>query len=365
MRRPSATPAIAATRAAPMSLSRLNASDRQAVSAATLGAVLLIAQQVAARAVRDALFLSAFQVKSLPLVMGASAIAALAGAEVLSLGLSPPLARRASSRPRPALSAAPPRRLVGDRPRLAAGRGRAPLPARRRLRRGARLRLLVDGQRAVRPLHRAQGGRADRRRAPRPAGSPAGFLVWVASRALPPRAAVLLLLALTATAAVVLHARAGEGPRASRRRRPGRPAPGPAPPRAQPLRAQHRARGPPRRRRRGARGLPVQGPGRGRASRRGRRSSGPSAPSTACMSVVSLLLQAVASRAALRHLGIAGTVGAAPRPHRGELDPRGRRPRLRHRHLRPRGARVAHELALPLRLRAALHARCPRPRSAA
>ena len=83
-----------------MSLSRLNASDRQAVSAATLGAFLLIAQQVAARAVRDALFLSAFQVKSLPLVMGASAIAALAGAEVLSLALT----RRSPSRVVPAVA---------------------------------------------------------------------------------------------------------------------------------------------------------------------------------------------------------------------------------------------------------------------
>ena len=81
-----------------MSPSRLHASDRQAVAAATLAAGILIAQQVAARAVRDALFLSAFQVKSLPLVMGASAIAALGGAELLSLGLS----RKAPSRLVPA-----------------------------------------------------------------------------------------------------------------------------------------------------------------------------------------------------------------------------------------------------------------------
>ena len=77
-----------------MSLSRIPASERRAVAAATLAAGLLIAQQVAARAVRDALFLSAFQVKSLPLVMGASAIAALAGAELLSVALS----RKAPSR---------------------------------------------------------------------------------------------------------------------------------------------------------------------------------------------------------------------------------------------------------------------------
>ncbi len=71
-----------------MTQSRPDPTDRQAVAAATLAAFLLIAQQVAARAVRDALFLSAFQVKSLPLVMGASAVVALAGAEVLSRALA-------------------------------------------------------------------------------------------------------------------------------------------------------------------------------------------------------------------------------------------------------------------------------------
>jgi ATP:ADP antiporter, AAA family len=79
---------------------RLDNADRPAVAAATLAAGLLIAHQVAARAVRDALFLSAFQVKSLPLAMGGAAVAALAGAEVLSLAL----ARRSPSRVVPAAS---------------------------------------------------------------------------------------------------------------------------------------------------------------------------------------------------------------------------------------------------------------------
>jgi len=55
----------------------------------------------AARAVRDALFLSAFRVKSLPLVMAASAVAALAGAEALSRLQ----ARRSPSRVVPAAAA--------------------------------------------------------------------------------------------------------------------------------------------------------------------------------------------------------------------------------------------------------------------
>ena len=84
-----------------MTPSRSSSTDRQAVTAATFAAFLLIAQQVAARAVRDALFLSAFQVKSLPLVMGGAAVFALVGAEVLSLAL----ARRSPSRVVPAAAA--------------------------------------------------------------------------------------------------------------------------------------------------------------------------------------------------------------------------------------------------------------------
>jgi AAA family ATP:ADP antiporter len=84
-----------------MSLPRIDPADRRAVSAAAFTAGLLIAQQVASRSVRDAIFLSAFRVKSLPLVMGASAVAALAGAEALSRLQ----ARRSPSRVVPAVAA--------------------------------------------------------------------------------------------------------------------------------------------------------------------------------------------------------------------------------------------------------------------
>jgi hypothetical protein len=84
-----------------MSPSRSEALDQKAAQAAAGAAFLLIAHQVAARAVRDALFLSAFEVKSLPLVMGGAAIAALGGAELLSLAL----ARRSPARVVPAAAA--------------------------------------------------------------------------------------------------------------------------------------------------------------------------------------------------------------------------------------------------------------------
>ncbi len=75
-----------------------HSEERRSVKAATLAALLLIAHQVAARAVRDTLFLSAYQVRSLPLVMIAAALVALAGAELLALAL----ARRSPSRAVPA-----------------------------------------------------------------------------------------------------------------------------------------------------------------------------------------------------------------------------------------------------------------------
>jgi len=84
-----------------MSPSRDDALDQKAAAAAAFAAFLLIANQVAARAVRDALFLSTFQVTSLPLAMGAAAIAALAGAEALSVAL----ARRSPARVVPAAAA--------------------------------------------------------------------------------------------------------------------------------------------------------------------------------------------------------------------------------------------------------------------
>jgi ATP/ADP translocase len=74
------------------------AAHRQATAVAMVAAALLVAEQVAARAVRDALFLSAYRVKSLPFMMMASALAAFAGA----LAVSRALARRSPARVVPA-----------------------------------------------------------------------------------------------------------------------------------------------------------------------------------------------------------------------------------------------------------------------
>ena len=74
--------------------------DRRAVAAATLAAGLLIAQQVAGRTTRDAFFLSTFRVESLPLMMMASAVLALIGAEAMSVAL----ARRSPNQVVPAVT---------------------------------------------------------------------------------------------------------------------------------------------------------------------------------------------------------------------------------------------------------------------
>jgi hypothetical protein len=66
----------------------LEPAERRAVAAATAGVFLLIAEQVASRAVRDTLFLTAFKVRSLPLVMMASAVVALASARAVSGALA-------------------------------------------------------------------------------------------------------------------------------------------------------------------------------------------------------------------------------------------------------------------------------------
>ena len=77
-----------ATSEAGRRLSSEQKAEREAVVAAMIAAALLIAQQVAARTTRDALFLSAFRIESLPLVMMASAVLALVGAESMSLALA-------------------------------------------------------------------------------------------------------------------------------------------------------------------------------------------------------------------------------------------------------------------------------------
>src|SRR5512139_192829 len=80
----------------------LEPAERKAVTAATTAVFLLIAEQVASRAVRDTLFLTAFRVRSLPVVMMASAVVALASARALSGAF----ARRPPARVVPAVALA-------------------------------------------------------------------------------------------------------------------------------------------------------------------------------------------------------------------------------------------------------------------
>jgi len=292
-----------------MSFSRLPASERRAVAAATLAAGLLIAQQVAARAVRDALFLSAFQVKSLPLVMGASAIAALAGAELLSVGLS----RKAPSRLVPAVAGLSALLLavwwaVG----LTWPRAAAVL---------LYLHVAAFGGALVSGFWSMVNERFDPYTARKVVGRIAagataggvvgGFLVWAVSRVLPPSAAVLLLLVMTATAAVVLYrARGQEHPQPAR----GATA---APPLALPLLLRNSY----------VRNIAlvvllgavvealVDFLFKGLAAARfapGASLLGAFGAFHGVMSVVGLLLQTTMSRAALRHLGIAGTLALRP-----------------------------------------------------
>ncbi len=75
--------------------------DRDAVAAATIAIGLLIAQQVAGRVTRDAFFLSTIRIESLPLMMMASSVLALFGAEAMSVAL----ARRSPFRVMPAAAA--------------------------------------------------------------------------------------------------------------------------------------------------------------------------------------------------------------------------------------------------------------------
>ena len=247
--------------------------------------------------------------------MGAAALFALAGAEVLSIAL----ARRSPSRVVPAAAAvsavlfgvwwavglvAPARRRgrwsTCTSPRSAArsspasGRwstsGSTPTRAPRR---GPH-------------RHRRDRGRRRRRRA---------------------RVGRLAALPLAAAAAcsVVLGAARGRGaaPRPLRRR-DAPPAAGRARPRrsraadpaAQPVPAQIALVVGPRGVRRGARRLPVQGPG-DRALRRRRRLLGAFAAFHTAMGVASLLPAGDAEPRALRQLGIAGTLALRPAAHRG------------------------------------------------
>jgi hypothetical protein len=285
----------------------LDASDRRAVSAATLAAFLLIAQQVASRAVRDALFLSAFQVKSLPAVMAASALVAIAGAEVLAFAL----ARRAPSRLVPAAAVVSTLLLAGwwavglHAPRLAAvllylhvaAFGGALVSGF-----WSMVNERFDPYTARRVVGRIGAGATA-------GGVAGGVLVLAVSRLLPAGAAVLLLVGLSAAACLVLLLGAGGS-------RQGSPPPS-TPILALPLLARS-----PHLRNIVlviALGAVVEALVdflfKGLATARfapGAPLLGAFAAFHATVSVASLLLQTATSRASLRHLGIAGTLALRP-----------------------------------------------------
>jgi AAA family ATP:ADP antiporter len=293
-----------------MSPTRFDSSDSQTVAAATVAAFLLIAQQVASRAVRDALFLSAFQVKSLPLVMGAAAVFALAGAEALSFAL----AHRSPSRVVPAAAAT----SAG----LFAVWWAVGLVAPRAAAAGIWLHVAAFGGALVSGFWSLVNERFDpytlRRTVGRigtgaaAGGVAGGLVVWTASRVLPPHAHLLLLVVLSALGAAALA-----------RTRSADVAPS-VPPVAAPVPAT------------GASVL-LRSPylrtiavvvALGafvealvdflfKAQAAGRFEGGASllavfAAFHTSMSVLSLLVQATVSRAALRHLGIAGTLALRP-----------------------------------------------------
>ena len=291
-----------------MTPSRSDPTDRQAATAATFAVFLLIAQQVAARAVRDALFLSAFQVKSLPLVMGGAAVFALVGAGILSLAL----ARRSPSRVVPAAAALSAGLFalwwaVG----LVSPRGAAV---------GVYLHVAAFGGVLVSGFWSLVNERFDPytlRKAVGPIGTGAtaggvagGALAWIASRALPLPATVLGLVAMSALAATILA------------RTRGKDQIPPATPAAARGTAASVLLGSPYLRTIAL----VVGLGavvealvdflfKAEAASRfdaGGSLLGAFAVFHGGMSVLSLVVQASVSRAALRHLGIAGTLALRP-----------------------------------------------------
>ena len=294
-----------------MSPTRAEALDRKAAAAAALAAFLLIANQVASRAVRDALFLSAFDVTALPLAMGAAALAALAGAETLSLALT----RRSPARVVP---------VAGTVSALLLGVWYA-------------LGLVWPAAAAVLVyLHVAAFGGAlvsgfwslvNERFDPHTArkvvgrigtgatagGMAGGALAWVASQLLPLGAAVLLLVVLGLLAAATLRrTHSGEAAAATAPTEPQAPAPIAA---AILLRNPHL---------RNVALLVFLGAitealvdfqFKAQASERfvsGPRLLGAFAAFHTVMGVLSLGLQALLSRATLRQLGIAGTLALRP-----------------------------------------------------
>ena len=290
-----------------MSPSRSEALDQKAAQAAAAAAFLLIANQVAARAVRDALFLSAFQVRSLPLVMGGAAIAAIGGAELLSRAL----ARRSPARVVPAAAALSAALLAAwwavglVSPRLAAllvylhvsAFGGALVSGFWSL-----VNERFDPHTARRVVGRIGTGATA-------GGMAGGALVWLCSRLMPLPATLLVLVALGLLAALVLtRSRASE-------QEAHEPAPAAPLPAAVLLRNRHL---------RNVALVVLLGAitealldFQFKAQASVRFVSGPPllgafAAFHTAMGVLSLLLQATLSRTSLRAIGIAGTLALRP-----------------------------------------------------
>jgi ATP/ADP translocase len=186
----------------------LEPSERSAVAAATAGVFLLIAEQVASRAVRDTLFLTAFQVRSLPFMMMASAVVALASARTVSAALT----RRSPHQVVPAMAFASAAILL------------ALLAAAPVLPRATALLLYLHvaafGGALVSGFWSLVNERFDPYSARRvmgrvgtgaTAGGVAGGVVtWLASKLLPVAAMILVLALLHAAAGLVLRRFAGE-----------------------------------------------------------------------------------------------------------------------------------------------------------
>jgi len=294
-----------------MSSSRDDALDQKAAAAAAFAAFLLIANQVAARAVRDALFLSTFQVTSLPLAMGAAAIAALAGAEVLSVAL----ARRSPARVVPA-AAAFSAALLG----LWYGLGLF-FPAAAALL--VYIHVAAFGGALVSGFWSLVNERFDPHTARKyvgrigtgatAGGMAGGVMAWLTAQLLPLGASVLVLVALGLLAAAALRRTHGSAP--------PQPASGPLPAQTAPIAAAILLRNP------YLRNVAllvflgaitealVDFQFKAQASERfvsGPPLLGAFAAFHTAMGVLGLLLQATLSRTALRQLGIAGTLALRP-----------------------------------------------------
>ena len=339
-----------------MSPSRAEALDQQAARAAALAAFLLIANQVAARAVRDALFLTAFPLTSLPLAMGAAALAALAGAELLSAAL----ARRSPARVVPAAAVLSAVLLAVWYVLSLAWPAAAALLVY--------VHVAAFGGALVSGFWSLVNERFDPHTARKvvgrigtgatAGGMAGGALAWLTSQLLPLGASLLLVVALGLLAAAALrrtHAPDGAGATV--------PMPTQTPP---PIAAAILLRNPYLRNvallvflGAVAEAL-VDFQFKAQASERfvsGSRLLGAFAAFHTVMGILSLTLQATLSRAALRQLGIAGTLALRPAADGRERARRQLRAALRDRNARARRPRVPHQLAVPLRLRAALHAR--------